>query len=241
MLLKAYQHTFTARDPVCLVIKDMGSGSFYRGKTAGDDIGRIMATAGAPEIEYLDRDLSGEELAGLYTACDCLVHPYRGEGFGLPIAEAMASGLPVIVTGYGAALDYCCEQNAFLIPARIMRFRQKRIDDLETVDYPWLAEPDVGCSAGLHAPCRRSSGRRLARRARRPRRGFTAISPGIMRSRDRGTPGAAQPFGPSAGSRSHKSAWRKPERLDADLGRHQPNRGHSDIPAAGLSMHDRQE
>ena len=38
-------------------------------------------------------------MAALYAACDCLVHPYRGEGFGLPIAEAMACGLPVIVTG----------------------------------------------------------------------------------------------------------------------------------------------
>ena len=83
-----------------------------------------------------------DELAGLYTACHCLVHPYRGEGFGLPIAEAMASGLAVIVTGYGAALDFCDPRNAYLIPARIVRFREKRIGELETVDFPWLAEPD---------------------------------------------------------------------------------------------------
>ncbi len=143
LLLNAYTQTFTSKDPVCLVIKDMGSRTFYRGKTAGQHIAQLQATTGAPEIEYLDRELSALELAGLYTACDCLVHPYRGEGFGLPIAEAMASGLPVIVTGYGAALDYCDDKNAFLIPARIMRFLKKRIDSLETVDYPWLAEPDV--------------------------------------------------------------------------------------------------
>ena len=53
----------------------------------------------------------------LYRSCDVLVHPYRGEGFGLPIAEAMASGLPVIVTGYGACLDFCDEDNALLVPA----------------------------------------------------------------------------------------------------------------------------
>ena len=59
-----------------------------------------------------------EELAGLYAACDCLVHPYRGEGFGLPIAEAMACGLPAIVTGYGAAMDFCDERTSYPILAR---------------------------------------------------------------------------------------------------------------------------
>ncbi len=142
ILLKAYEETFTSSDPVCLVIKDIGGASFYRGQTAGDRIGQIRGRPAAPEIEYLDQELSVDELAGLYTACDCLVHPYRGEGFGLPIAEAMASGLPVIVTGYGAALDFCNGENAYLIPARIMQFREKRIGDLETVDHPWLAEPD---------------------------------------------------------------------------------------------------
>jgi glycosyltransferase involved in cell wall biosynthesis len=142
ILLKAYEESFTAADPVCLVIKDLGGASFYRGQTAGDRIGRLRERLDAPEIEYIDRELGGDELAGLYTACDCLVHPYRGEGFGLPIAEAMASGLPVIVTGYGAALSFCTAENAYLIPARIMQFRDKRIGDLETVDHPWLAEPD---------------------------------------------------------------------------------------------------
>ena len=34
----------------------------------------------APEIEYLDRELTRRNMAGLYTACDALVQPYRGEG-----------------------------------------------------------------------------------------------------------------------------------------------------------------
>ncbi len=142
ILLEAYVETFTATDPVCLVIKDLGGDSFYRGQTAAERIGEIRSRPDAPEIEYIDRELGVDELAGLYTACQCLVHPYRGEGFGLPIAEAMACGLAVIVTGYGAALDYCNPENAYLIPARIVRFRENRIGDLETVDDPWLAEPD---------------------------------------------------------------------------------------------------
>jgi hypothetical protein len=67
----------------------------------------------------------------------------RGEGFGLPIAEAMACGLPVIVTGYGAALDFYNEDNAYLIPAQVVRLPSKVVGDLETIDFPWLAEPTL--------------------------------------------------------------------------------------------------
>jgi tetratricopeptide (TPR) repeat protein len=149
ILLEAYTGAFTAQDDVCLVIKDMGTASFYRHQTAEAEVARLQATPGAPEIEYLDRGLSDAEMAGLYTACDCLVHPYRGEGFGLPIAEAMACGRPAIVTGLGAALDFCDDANAYLIPARVVRLPEKRIGDLETVDQPWLAEPDVAALQAL--------------------------------------------------------------------------------------------
>jgi glycosyltransferase involved in cell wall biosynthesis/Flp pilus assembly protein TadD len=141
VLLRAYTESFRDSDDVCLVIKDMGVGLFYRGLTAEALIAEHQVKDAA-EIEYLPDELYGEEMARLYQACDCLVHPFRGEGFGLPIAEAMASGLPVIVTGHGAALDYCDESRAFLLPARLGFFKEKRLDNLETVDVPWLAEPD---------------------------------------------------------------------------------------------------
>jgi predicted O-linked N-acetylglucosamine transferase (SPINDLY family)/GT2 family glycosyltransferase len=143
LLLDVYSRTFTSRDDVCLVIKEVGAGSFYRGQTAEQQIRALQERPGGPEIEYIEQDFSEEQMAGLYTACDCLVHPYRGEGFGLPIAEAMASGLPVIVTGLGAAPDFCHPGNAFLVPARVARFPEKRIGEVETVDHPWLAEPDA--------------------------------------------------------------------------------------------------
>ncbi|HPJ95104.1 MAG TPA: glycosyltransferase [Deltaproteobacteria bacterium] len=142
ILLDVYTKSFSSRDDVCLVIKDMGGQTFYKGQTAKDMITQLQADPGCPEIEYIEHTLDSEEIAGLYRACDCLVHPYRGEGFGLPIAEAMASGRPVIVTGHGAALDFCHESTSYLIPAKEMRLKEKRIGDLVTVDFPWLAEPD---------------------------------------------------------------------------------------------------
>jgi glycosyltransferase involved in cell wall biosynthesis/tetratricopeptide (TPR) repeat protein len=142
VLLQAYTAAFTAADDICLVIKDAGADSFYRGQTAQEMIAAAQSPGG-PEIEYLQDDLAPEAMAGLYQSCQCLVQPYRGEGFGLPILEAMACGLPVIVTGYGAALDFCDESRAFLLPARVVVSETARVGTLETVEPPWLAEPDV--------------------------------------------------------------------------------------------------
>jgi glycosyltransferase involved in cell wall biosynthesis/predicted O-methyltransferase YrrM len=149
ILLDAYARAFTDCDDVCLVVKDMGVGTFYRGQTAGDLIARFQSRAGAPAIDYHDEPLGLDDLPALYAACDCLVQPYRGEGFGLPIAEAMACGLPVVVTGHGAALDYCTAETAYLVPARIVRLPEKRLGDMETVDHPWHAECDVGALAQI--------------------------------------------------------------------------------------------
>lgn len=142
ILLKAYCATFSDHDDVCLIIKDMGGDTFYKGQTARQLIEQYQSKPNAPEIRYLDHYMDDQELAGLYTACNCLVHPYRGEGFGLPIAEAMACGIPAIVTGYGAALDFCTGHTGWLIPAKTVELSDKKIGPLTTVNLPWLAEAD---------------------------------------------------------------------------------------------------
>ena len=140
VLLSAFARAFPPNDGVGLVIKDMGTKSFYRGQTAGAKVAALRERGYS--VEYIDRDLDESEIARLYAACDCLVHPFRGEGFALPVVEAMACGLPVIVTGAGPVLDYASEETAFLIPARRGNFAECRVGDLETIGRPWLWEPD---------------------------------------------------------------------------------------------------
>ncbi|MFN8362071.1 MAG: glycosyltransferase [Candidatus Kapaibacterium sp.] len=106
ILLQAYATTFTAKDDVCLIIKDMGGDSYYKGQTAEEMIEKIRSLDGAPEILYSDAKMSDEDMASLYRTCDVFVSPYRGEGFSLPTLEAMACGLPVIVTDGGATDDF---------------------------------------------------------------------------------------------------------------------------------------
>ncbi|MHB8578570.1 MAG: glycosyltransferase [Ignavibacteriaceae bacterium] len=142
VLLQTYISTFKNVDDVVLIIKDMGGDSFYKGQTFKEKIIEIQKTKGTPEIIYLDKNLSEKDLAGLYTACDVLVHPYRGEGFGFPILESMASGTPVIVTNGGAAMDFCNENNSLLIKAEKRFSNENKIGDIETVNLPWILEPD---------------------------------------------------------------------------------------------------
>ncbi|HUB88085.1 MAG TPA: glycosyltransferase [Verrucomicrobiae bacterium] len=146
LLLEAFLKTFTATDDVCLVIKDFGGKSFYQGQTFAQQIQNAQAKPGAPEILYLDAELPPESLPGLYTACDCLVHPYRGEGFGLPVLEAMACGLPVIVTAGGATDDFVRDEFARRIPATKKIFGDEA-GGMKLAKRGWLLEPDIGALA----------------------------------------------------------------------------------------------
>ncbi|MDA8280855.1 MAG: glycosyltransferase [Actinomycetota bacterium] len=118
VLLDTYLNTFGPEDDVCLVVKPFGGDSVYQGDSMDEQLRAAAADRGSAAIEVVDRRLSRDEMAQLYRACDVLVHPYRGEGFGLPVAEAMACGLPTVITGYGACLDFCDHQTAWLVKAR---------------------------------------------------------------------------------------------------------------------------
>lgn len=144
LLLESYVESFSAEDDVCLVIKDFGKDTVYK----AIDVAEFIETQRAhnpnmPEILHLSENIPVDQMPSLYSACHCLVHPFRGEGFALPVAEAMACEKPVLVTEFGAVLDYCTAENAYLLPADISYFEEKQVDDtLVTVDYPYWAKPD---------------------------------------------------------------------------------------------------
>ena len=142
LLLQAYVRNFTAADDVCLVIKDFGGQSVYSGQTFESQIRKAQSLPGGPEIIYLNEELPPETLPGLYTACDCLVMPYRGEGFGLPALEAMACGLPLIVTAGGATDDFVTDAFAWRIPAERKVFGQT-VSNQRLVHPGWMLEPSL--------------------------------------------------------------------------------------------------
>jgi glycosyltransferase involved in cell wall biosynthesis len=50
--------------------------------------------------------MSFDDIAELYRSCDAFVFPTRGEGWGLPLIEAAASGLPIITIPYSGHTEF---------------------------------------------------------------------------------------------------------------------------------------
>jgi glycosyltransferase involved in cell wall biosynthesis len=98
-----------------------------------------------PRVRLMTDPGDRATLETLYAAADCYLSLHRSEGFGLNLAEAMASGAPVIATDYSGNLDFMDASSAALTPAKII----PAVDDVGAYSVPeahW-AEPDLTAAA----------------------------------------------------------------------------------------------
>lgn len=142
LLLQAFTQEFKGNEPVSLIIKDFSPNTLYQDYSIRNQI-QTLRQQSHPNLFYLSDNWPEAKMAAFYRSIDLLVHPYRGEGFGLPIVEAMATGKPVVVTGFGPSLDFCTPETAYLIHADLARGPKAQVDNVPTVDFPVWAEPDV--------------------------------------------------------------------------------------------------
>ncbi len=112
VLLKAYGNAFNSNDDVSLIIKTFNN--IHNNVESILEEERLK-NSNYPDVVIIKEDLSNDKLKALYRASNALVAPSRGEGFGLPISEAMKLGLPVITTGWGGHMDFCNPSNCWLI------------------------------------------------------------------------------------------------------------------------------
>ena len=119
-LLSAWGRAFTSADDVTLVIKTFAN--------PHNTVHQLLEAAQRDHVDYprvlvIEKDLTDSELKKLMMESHALVAPSRGEGFGLPVAEAMLSGLPVIATAHGGHMDFCTDENSWLVDYDFARAR----------------------------------------------------------------------------------------------------------------------
>ena len=116
-LLPALAQVCAMRPQVRLLLK--GTDSLYRSREflQGNlgELDRGAMDLVLSRLVYTGETLSFEAMAALYQAADCYISPYVAEGFGIPVLEAAACGLPVICTAGGPTDDFVSDEFALRI------------------------------------------------------------------------------------------------------------------------------
>lgn len=116
-------------------------------------------------ITLLNETLSDAAFQSLMDESDILLSPHRSEGFGLPLAEAMAAGKCVVATGWSGNMEFMTTESSFLLPYTLVPIEDKTGIYQSTPHALW-AEPEIKAGANalseLHknAELRRSMGER---------------------------------------------------------------------------------
>ncbi|TSA55927.1 MAG: glycosyltransferase [Planctomycetaceae bacterium] len=109
-IILSFAEEFNREEPVELVL--LCHNYFIKDFDIVKEIEKLnVAQANIRIIKYVP---SLNDVARLYKSCDVFLMPSRAEGWGLPIMEAMACGLPVITTNYSGQTEFVNEKNAYI-------------------------------------------------------------------------------------------------------------------------------
>jgi hypothetical protein len=138
VLLRAYAAAFSAADDVLLVLK-------VDNRDDDVNVAHQIASLGLPDdrppiLLLYNQTFHVYQMGCLYRGADCFVLPTRGEGWGMPILEAMACGLPTIATNWSAPTEFMRDDICY--PLDVARLIPAIARCPYYAGYEW-AEPDI--------------------------------------------------------------------------------------------------
>lgn len=140
-LLLSYAMAFSDDDDVSLTIKVFG------GDPAG--VKRAVGTLlrnnpNPPTVVLITSDIADEKIEQLVAGADAFVLPTRGEGWGMPLAQAMSYGVPTIATGWGGHTHFMSKENSYLIDYELRTVTESN-KEMSSRGYKGetLAEPNI--------------------------------------------------------------------------------------------------
>lgn len=122
-LLTSYWTEFSREsDNVALVLKVNsihGSSGNYLIKKDIDELKKSLNLQHYAKVYLIDSILPRDHIAALHEYCDCYVAPHHGEGWGMPIHDAIVAKKNIITTKYGGVTELLNNSNANIIEHKI--------------------------------------------------------------------------------------------------------------------------
>ena len=104
VLLDVWKDVFVRADNVQLFIKD--TPQIYGQNNLLSQILRLQYHVDCGKVLYNSDLLSDKEMANIYKNAKVVVHPYRGEGYGMHVQESVACGAYPIITDQGPTEEF---------------------------------------------------------------------------------------------------------------------------------------
>ena len=119
-LLSAFDKAFSSLDRVFLFLYYPNHVRALKDMSVIDEVNKMGLKNRSKVIVIESEITTEEEMARLYASCDSYVSASKAEGWGLPITEAMASGLAVLAPFYSGPTEYLTESNSIPLPVEKM-------------------------------------------------------------------------------------------------------------------------